>query len=218
MNAEIDRHGNGSGEHAQGYKRRRAAKQPPVALAYGHSQGHGHRAQSKKQAGILDPEHAAAQKTDAKKRTARKFVPLAAQHAQRRVEHIRGHGQGKFLGAVPDDKGAAAIHQHNQKRQAGQRTPPFPRVQHQRFHQEKQRRCGAEYFQYVNFQKGICAFKGQPVHAGMQKIQKRPLLLVDIPIEHFAAGNGSTHGKEALGVVPIVDGIEEEMCIRDRYD
>ncbi len=43
-------------------------------------------------------------------------------------------------------------------------------------------------------------------------------MLVDIPIEHFAAGNGSTHGKEALGVVPIVDGIEEGRAAANGYD
>ena len=216
MQGEIEQHRHADRQHAEADERRRPPKQPPIALADDHAQGHDQRAHGKGQTGVLDPQHASAEHANGIETAARKFVPLAMKHPQRGVEHIRGHGQRKFLGAVAKAESAVAVDQHAQERKIRQRAGLFPEVKGERLHQEKQRRRGGEHFQRENFQKGIDALKGQPLHTGVQEVQKRPFLLVNVPIEHAAPGDGLADGVETLRVDPGVGRIKERTGTHQR--
>ena len=155
--------------------------------------------------GELDPEHAAGQHT-LPHQLPRRHAPAAAaemaQHAVKRPHHQR---KAELLGAVPLGKAGRGI---NHQRQHGQHQPGAAA-----------RAVEGHQMKGAGQKQGRKADLHQ-VHAGkipkgdqraqrVQGIEQRPLVVIQVAVDHLPPRHALADGKVDVGVGPVVDGIAE---------
>ena len=155
--------------------------------------------------GEFDPEHAAGQHALPNKLARRHTPAAAAKMAQNAVERPDHQRQAQFLGTVAFRKAGGGIDQQRQHRKHQPGGAARAIEDHQTIGAGQKQGRKADLHQ-VHAGK---IPKGDQRAQRVQGIEQRPLVVIQVAVDHLPPRHALADGKVDVGVGPVVDGIAE---------
>ena len=151
---------------------------------------------------VLDPEHRTRTQSDQKCLPSGELA-VQADAAQPIIEREHEKRQGEFLCAAPLEEGRHCIGQCSCQKQkdrialSGQKQMALPG--------QAQKCPGRRSFQQPASEERSV---GDRITEGIQRIEQRSLLFIEIPIRHDSVEHGLAYSEEAVGIHPVIKGVE----------